>query len=195
MWSRPSFSAVALLALLAATTWPMPAAAQVRRCVGTGGQVIYTDKRCEEIGAVERLVRTPGAVNALPPYRGGCSRRLGDLVNDMTVAIDARDVNRLAMLYDFAGMSTRQGYAVMTRLDGIAKRPLFDILPIYSRPQPVLDADGNVIDANADGYYPQANARRAPVGLRVEQTFTNGITPITTRFGLRKRLGCWWVTL
>jgi hypothetical protein len=158
------------------------------------GELIYTDKRCSDIGAIERVPHVPGSV-AAAPYRGGCSRRLTDLVHQLTLAIDGRDVNRLATIYDFAGMSTRQGYAVMARLDGIAGRTLVDVMPIYGGSSAVLDETGRVIDPNTDGYYPQAARRRAPVGLRVEQTFRNGITMSRTDFGLRKRLGCWWITL
>lgn len=183
-----------LFALFALGLWPSQAGAQVRRCAGPTGELIYTDRNCTDIGATDRLARTPGAGYATP-YRGGCSRRLNDLVYGITSAIDARDVNRLATLYDWAGMSTRQGYAVMTRLDGIVRRPLLDIMPVYARPPPVVAEDGTVLDANADGYFPQTTVKRAPIGLRLEQTFSNGNTPSRTVFGLRKRLGCWWVSL
>lgn len=35
--------------------------------------------------------------------------------------------------------------------------------------------------------------RRAPVGLRLEQTQGNGITPSRTVFGLTRHFGCWWI--
>lgn len=183
-----------LCLLLLLQAWPAPGTAQVRRCAGADGQLIYTDKQCSQIGATERVPHASG--NALPPYRGGCSRRLAELVYGLSGAIDARDVNRLAALYDFTGMSTRQGYAVMTRLDGIVGRGLVDIAPIYATAAaPVLAEDGSVLDANADGYYPQPEPRRrAPVGLRIEQVFADGVTLRRTAFGLRKRLGCWWLT-
>lgn len=184
-----------LLVLLAMACWSTPAHAQVRRCAGTTGEVIYTDQKCADIGATDRLLHASGSGYVPSAYRGGCSRRLNALVSDLTNAIETRDVNRLALLYDWAGMSTRQGYAVMARLDGIAKRPLVDILPIYPRPPPILSADGTVADANADGYFPQTAVRRPPVGLRLEQTFSNGVTPARTVLGLRKRLGCWWISL
>lgn len=183
-----------LLSLLVLHAWAAPAQAQVRRCAGAGGQLIYTDKQCSEIGATDRLPPASGR-GVAAPYRGGCSRRLNELVHGLSEAVGARDVNRLATLYDFAGMSTRQGYAVMTRLDGVVGRALVDIVPIYSRPAPVLAEDGSVLDPNLDGYYPQTTAaRRAPVGLRLEQVFADGITLSRTEFGLRRRLGCWWVT-
>jgi hypothetical protein len=184
-----------LLALIACTLRAAPVQAQVRRCVSPTGELIYTDRQCNEIGATERALGAPIAGSASSAYRGGCARRLSDLVYGVTGAIEARDVNRLALFYDWAGMSTRQGYAVMAQLDGIVHRPLVDVLPVYSPSPPILAADGSVADANADGYFPQTAVRRAPVGLRLEQTFSNGVTPSRTVLGLRKRLGCWWVHL
>lgn len=186
----------ACLRLLLLTTLlllPLASPAQVRRCAGVNGEAIYTDRTCAEIGATDRLLRSGG--HAPSAYRGGCSRRLSELVYGVSGAIEARDVNRLALYYDWAGMSTRQGYAVMARLDGIAKRPLIDVLPVYARPPPILSDDGSVFDGNADGFYPQTTVRRTPVALRLEQTFGNGVTPARTVLGLRKRLGCWWVSL
>jgi hypothetical protein len=195
MPNRPLQSVLLLLLAVAAIASPSHGGAQVRRCAGPGGEAIYTDRNCADIGAVDRLVRTPGAGYAAPAYRGGCSRRLTDLVYGLSGAIDAKDVNRLALYYDWAGMSTRQGYAVMTRLDGIVKRPLVDVLPVYPRPPPILAEDGSVLDDNADGYFPQTTVRRAPIGLRVEQTFGSSATPSRTVFSLSKRLGCWFLRL
>lgn len=59
--------------------------------------------------------------------------------------------------------------------------------------------------ADADAAAPTATAetaaaavaatprRRAPVGLRLEQTLGNGITPSRTVFGLTRHFGCWWI--
>jgi hypothetical protein len=173
-----------LLALTAAWSWPFPAAAQVRRCAGPDGTSIYTDRKCADIGAIDRLPRATGA-GAARLYRTGCSRNLQDLVFEITTAIDSRDVNRLAGVYHWVGMSSRTGYSVMRRLDAIAKRPLVDIIPIAPASTEGVDGD----------YYPQAVVRRAPTGLRLEQTLANGSTPSRTVLGLRRHLGCWWVSL
>ena len=157
------------------------------------GETIYTDRTCAEIGATDRLVRSSGQAPAA--YRGGCSRRLSELVYGLSSAIEAKDTNRAALYFDWAGMSTRQGYAAMTRLDSLVQRSLVDVLPVYSRPPPIVAEDGTVIDANADGYFPQTTVRRAPVALRVEQTFGSNATPSRSVFGLSKRLGCWFLRL
>lgn len=149
------------------------------------GVSVYTDRRCEDIGAIERLPRDRIAAGFSRPYRGGCARTLQDLVFEMTSAIDSKDVNRLASVVHWVGVSTRNGYSLMGRLDAIVKRPLVDIASVT--PRAPGDPDGD--------YYPQTTVRRTPVALRVEQTLGNGVTPSRTVFGLQRHVGCWWIRL
>lgn len=142
-----------LLALaLALALSAAPAQSQIRRCVGADGTHLYTDRACADLDASERLPR-PGDAGAFDrPIRRDCSRRLQDLVFELTAAIDARDVNRLAGVYHWPGTSSRGGYAIMSRLDAIANRPLVDITPVHPSPpappplapppQPVQPASG-----------------------------------------------------
>ena len=117
-------------------------------------------------------------------YRRRCARNLLDLVYELTAALDSHDVNRVAGLYHWVGMSSSGAVSVMDRLDMIAQRPLVDIVPVYPA------------SAQGEGdYYPRATVRRAPIGLRLEQTLSNGSTPSRTMLGLRRYLGCWWVHL
>ena len=181
--SRIRFPRALLVLPLVGACWPV--SGQIRSCTSASGGVIYTDRECADLGATDRLARAPGLATAPPPYRGGCAERLRELVSGVTVAIDSREVNRLALYYDWAGVSTRNGYALMEQLDGIVRRPLYAINPIYPRQQIVLDSA-----------VPQTTARREPpIALRLEQTFTSGTTPVRTVFGLRKRQGCWWLKL
>ncbi len=164
----------------------LPAAAQVRRCTGPDGTTIFTDRQCQDLGAVERVPHAAASdVAQTHLYRNVCSRNLQDLVYALTAAIDSRDVNQFAGVYDWAGMSTRTGYAIMDRLQAIVQRPLVDVTPIYRASDIPPDGD----------YYPQTTVRHVPVGLRLEQTLANGSTPSQTVFGLRSYLGCWWVNL
>ncbi len=170
--------------LLAAWLWPPPAAAQVRRCTVPDGGTVYTDRRCADLGGVERQQPPgPAGTGGHNLYRGGCARNLQDLVYELTTAIDSGDSNRLASLYHWTGMSSRQGYAVMARLDGVVKRPLVDIAA-------VMPASSNGLDGDL---YPQTTVRRAPVALRIEQTLANGSTPSRSVFGLHQHFGCWWI--
>lgn len=171
--------AAALLPIfLLATPLPRVASAEVHRCEMPSGGTAYTDRRCDELGAVERV---PSAAEPQSRfYRSTCSRTLRDLAYELSAAIEAHDVNRLAGVYHWAGMSTSQGYATMRRLQAIVDRPLVDLQPMYPRS---LDAD----------MYPQQASSRPPIGLRLAQVSKNGSTPVDTVLGLRKNLDCWWV--
>ena len=168
----------------------------VQRCTTMSGETVYTDKRCEDVGAMDRLpsTTTTAATGAL--YRGGCSRTLSDLVMQVSSAIQSNDVNRLAGVYHWAGTSDAGALRILDRLDVVAQRPLVDIVPVRPAPAPVLDTEGQVVDANQDGYYPQTTTQRQrPTGLRVVQTLKNSATPADTTFGLRRAYNCFWITL
>jgi len=195
--SRISLFAVAAIAV--ALLWPLRGDAQIRRCTRPDGEVVFTDRACTDVGGADR----PAAAVHSPVYGGkayarGCSRGLRDLIFEVSAAIDSRDVNRLAGVYNWTGMSSRNGYAVLGRLDAIANRPLVDVSAVLPAPQLSVDADGGMtvsgaVDAQA---YPGATVvRKSPVALRVEQTLANGSTPSRTTFGLRRHMGCWWIVL
>jgi hypothetical protein len=161
-----------------------------------GGETIYTDKHCEDVGAMDRLPRAaPAGTGGSSLYRGGCSRTLSDLVYQITAAIDNKDVNRLASIYQWTGVSNATANGILNRLEAIVQRPLVDIVPIRPRPPPIVDDNGIVVDENSDGYYPQTTIRQRPVGLRLEQTLANGSTPSQTVFGLRRSYNCFWISL
>jgi hypothetical protein len=170
-----------LLLLLLLCCAAFPAGAVVRRCIAADGTLVFTDRRCADVGAVERAQSdTAPAATGQPGYRSACPRTLRDLVDELQMAIDTRDVNRLAAIYQWAGLSNASAYRVMDRLDAIASRPLADIGPVYG-------GDAQSATEPVHG--------RAPVALRLEQTLANGSTPSHTVLGLRRALGCWWITL
>lgn len=212
---------------------PPPIQAQsqsaLNRCAGPGGGTVYTDRRCDEIGAAERIPRDTPRAGAMAAGRGGCARNLQDLVYQVSSAIENHDVNRLGGVYHWVGMDTDQGYRVLERLQAIVDRPLVDIVPLHAsraaRPPgvdgvgsdgpsgttpvapprddtgvagrlPVSVPDGAPLPRTPvdPDLYPQTSVRRIPVGLRLEQTLTNGRTPARTVLGLRRHLECWWIT-
>jgi len=174
---------------------PLSAAAQgVQRCMTASGETVYTDKRCEDVGAIDRLPSADASVRAGAVYRAGCSRTLSDLVTQINGAIGAGDVNRLASIYLWGGVSNQAANRILDRLEKVVERPLVDIVPVRPSPPPILDAEGRIIDDNRDHYYPDTQPRR-PVALRLEQTQRNGSTPYSTTFGLRRSYGCFWITL
>lgn len=172
-------------------------AQKVQRCTTLSGETVYTDKRCEDIGAMDRLPQiTPGSSSGSGGiYRAGCSRTLSDLVYQITSAVENKDVNRLASVYQWTGVSNVAANSILDKLQTVVDRPLVDIVPVRPQPPPIVDADGVVIDDNSDGYYPQTAAPQRPIGLRLEQTLKNGSTPSRTVFGLHRSYNCFWISL
>lgn len=223
------------------TGMPPPIQAQVQRCETADGRTVFTDRACADVGAVDRLPRNADDAR-LSLHRRGCSRTLQDLTFELTMAIDARDTNRLAALYHWPGMGHRAGYAIMDRLDAIAQRPLVDARPVFPDDAPVVaaaptidGAQGAPTAAQADPARPPSSTelmhgrtpwrpstlalarsgtaptaddapaplpqpvappprRRVPHALQVDQTLAGGSTPSRTVFGLRRHLGCWWLS-
>lgn len=181
-----------VLATVGSTT-SRTAQAQINRCTTPDGGTIYTDRRCSDVGAVERAPRD--AASAPHAYRGGCARNLHDLIHEMTVAIDSRDVNRLAGVYHWTGMSNGAGYSTMNRLDRIVQQPLVDIVALRpATPVVVTERPGISAEVTA-GEGTRTVAGRRPVALRIEQTAGGGSAPMRTIFGLRRHMDCWWVRL
>ncbi|UHQ19786.1 hypothetical protein LVB87_01035 [Lysobacter sp. KIS68-7] len=185
--------AVALLALACGG----PASAQVRKCVMPDGKPLYTDQKCEALGATA-FPSPPASARAAAAgnvntglYRAGCSRTLQDLAFEIRTAIESQDPNRLSGVYDWAGMSDAAANAVMDRLDAITHRPLLDLSPISDS----TAEETTVVPPGGSDDVPRTTARRPPVGLRLEQTQGNGITPSRTTLGLRRKYGCWWISL
>lgn len=131
---RPNLQlqAACLLALVALPSLLPARAQQVQRCMGADGRAVYTDRRCDDIGAVDRLPPA-GAAEGPRLFRGGCPRVLSQLVGEIGAAIQGRDVNRLAGIYDWTGVSDASASRVLDRLEAIVERPLVDIAPVYAQ--------------------------------------------------------------
>lgn len=129
------------------------------------------------------------AAVAAPP--DACIASLREFAFELSSAVEAGDVNRLAALYRWRGTPTRAGYDTMARLQAIVARPLLQVTPVY--PQVADIPPGAALLAEPD---PTGLLRRGPpAGLRLDQTLDDGTTPAPTTFWLRRDLGCWWVTL
>ena len=191
-----SRSAILVLLLLACALGAKHLQAQVRRCTTTDGTLVYTDRKCEDIGGRERPASPAAAgVGIAPAARGGCARSVQDLVYSLSSAIQSGDANRIAGVYDWAGMSTSNGYRLMARLEAIAKRPLVDVQPMYAGGTNEYGYDVVEFDEETGEVIDKPARKPRLVGLRVEQTLGSSATPSRTVFGLRQHLGCWWVRL
>ena len=74
-------------------------------------------------------------------------------------------------------MGSSNANRVMDQLQRIAARPLVDVREAHADDEGGGSGAGPIL------------------GLRVEQVLSDGYTPSRTVFGLRRRLGCWWVHL
>ena len=188
--------ALLLLLSIACLLAPGAVLAQVKRCTATDGTLIYTDRKCDDIGATERLGAMPSVGGAVAGrYRNVCARTVQDLVYSFSNALQSGDANQVAGVYDWAGMGTSNAYRVMTRLEAIAKRPLIDVQPMYSGDTNAYGDDIVTFDETTGEVITRTPRKPRLIGLRVEQTLANGSTPSRTNFGLRQRMGCWWVRL
>lgn len=113
-----------------------------------------------------------------------CSRDPIELMFELSAAVEAGDVNRIAAVYDWNGMGSAASREVMDRLEALAGRTLVDVSPVYPPDEPGLDLPA----------WPVPLVDRPPVALRIEQTLPGGATPVSTTFAIRKRMGCWWVS-
>lgn len=129
--TRPQTRALVAAAALGLAAWLLPptATAQVSRCVDRNGNSVFTDRPCEALDSASRVPRG-GATRRGSAYRGACARSLPVLIRDLSAAIESRDVNRLGMLYLWAGVSDAQAVLAYNRLQSIVERPLLDIVPL-----------------------------------------------------------------
>lgn len=182
--SRPLLASAGALfsipAALVAAFALQPAAAQadIRRCQTPDGNVLYTDRTCEALGAVEQHP-TPQPPTSRPTWT--CAHTVRELTLEVTAAIDSRNPDALVRLYDWHGQSTREGYRIAERLADISERPLIGVAPLL----PVQDPFG----------YRGEFTGAAPLGLQVQQSSEDGDRVLSTTFGLARREGCWRLRL
>lgn len=206
--------AVVIGGLSSASTPPVQAQeTRLNRCESPAGGTIYTDRPCDSLGAISRVVRGVPAPAGSGPYRSGCARTLPALTAAITAAIDAHDVNGLASVYHWVGQNAQSGDRILQQLQGIADRPLVDIVVLRAAPRaPEADIGTDTTPTpstapatpatppaapptGTDDLLPTTPRRAPAVGLRLEQTLKNSSTPSRTVFGLRRHLECWWIVL
>lgn len=187
--ASPALRRIALLAIVLAGYGmaPRTADAAIHRCLAPGGGMVYTDRRCEDMGATPAPAASTSPVRRAPP-RTGCARNVSELVLRISNAISQQDTNQLAEVYHWAGMSGSHSGILLHRLDGVAHRPLAGIFQVMPRVTPA--SDETMADAS---YYARRPVRQRPVALRIEQSSADGITPSHTVFGLYRHFGCWWI--
>lgn len=182
----------------------------LQHCIGPDGVTIFTDQRCSDLQAVEQVqpAKPPEQPGVLVSVRS-CARSQDDFLSGVRLALESRDVNRLADFYHWTGMDTASGYRLMDRLGTFSERALVDVQLVSGVDREASDwqrsaPDPEVIDPfDATGAEPLAPAPAPAPGprptrpaelLRVDQMGSNEDLGIqATYFHLRSNAGCWWM--
>ncbi|HBD19977.1 MAG TPA: hypothetical protein DC063_07765 [Arenimonas sp.] len=182
----PRFALLLLLVSLLAPTAPASAQA-VYRCVDAQGRSVFSDQPCASQQAHPREAPKPPVASAQGFASGtgttapGCARTPQALLDGVRGALEARDVNRLATHYHWAGTGARAGRFLMDELEAIAARPLASAELAWEAPPA--------------GASPGAEPA-PPSRLRIEQSGASGAAgAVRTEFLLRRHAGCWWIEL
>lgn len=188
-------SLLAAVLPLALASTPALSAAQVNRCTAPDGTPVYTDRDCRTMGAIEQL--PPGRVDGPAAARAvgrDCARSVGALVDRLTAALHAGDVNRLAALYHWPDTSSRAGHRLMDRLDHIARQPLLEIVPLREAgttpPSPAIPASFTGVPRQA----PPPALQGPPVALRLHHGSAHAGSTSTV-FSIHRHMDCWWIHL
>ena len=178
------------------------ASGSLRRCISADGSTIFTDRRCQDLQALES---SPDGGS----YRPGsmvrvrsCAHTRDDLLFGVRSALEAHDVNRFADYYHWTGMSSAEGYRVLERLEHFSERPLMDVqltsgqrseqygLDDYFQNPGMLDDDPALLDQPP----PPPRPRPPPRLLRVDQMRSDkDYSAQVTYFRLLTNAGCWWL--
>lgn len=183
----------------------------LRQCVGPDGVPIFTDRRCEDLGATPQQAPAVAGAHTVPGLVRvrTCARNQDDLLAGVRAALENHDANRLADYYHWTGMGTSEGYRLMERLTSFSARPVVDVQLVHSArpdadpyadpwfgaappPSPFEEVDPEVAQA---GEAP-APPRRRPHALLLRVDQMRGETDAAstiTYFRLLTNAGCWWM--
>lgn len=175
--------------LLLLTASAAEAAEGIHRCVARDGSSIYTDRPCDTFGAIDRKPEAPPVARTEAPTsvsaRSDCVRRTDTLLFELRRGIESENINQLAGLYHWPGISGRGARGILDRLQRVASRPLASVELVFPEITPVRD------DPDA---FPPGTPSEDPVGVRVEQSMPGEIAPsFSENLRLVRHAGCWWV--
>jgi hypothetical protein len=184
----------------------------MRQCVGPDGTPIFTDRRCDTMGAID-YVAPPAAYGSAPVQQlrvRTCARNQDDLLAGVRAALESHDANRFADYYHWTGMGSTEGYRLMDRLDAFVARPVVDVQLVRAAPPPEDDRWGlSVPPLEAEPFFrpedeltdeagppppPRSPRRRLASMLRVDQMRSDqDVASTITYFHLLTNAGCWWM--
>ena len=163
---------------MAATVQPQPQS--IHRCIGRDGEPVFTAKPCAD----ESLVMAPAlAGSAAPagPSMHVCPQSPQALRDRVALALQERDVNKLAGLMLWNGDTQHDAVDVLRRLAALVRQPV-DGLALAP-----ASAD---VPASASVTAPARMASVAGGPLQLSITAEDGSSTV---FALSDSGGCWWL--
>lgn len=186
-----------LIAALALAPGLSVAGTQVFRCESADGVPTYSDQSCASLGAVEVLPALSvdggsGAVTATPVRRaaGGSmaamcpARSAADLPGAVGRAFATGDVNDLASLYHWPGLSTGDARRMFGKFQSLLAQPLRHV-GFSQQGGPLAVADSTQA--------PAAHAQAAIVGSELWLELGPAQAPTTVQFDVIENAGCVWL--
>ena len=177
-----------LLLMIMVYARPAYAGNGLNRCIGSDGTSIFTDQKCEDIGAVQRADPAPVAGNLGNGFSrlraNACARKPEDLLHGIESAINAGDVNQIAAFYHWPGVSSLASGGIFQRLQRLVEHSVLSIDLLYAQ-APHDQYDSELVIGNSP--------RRAYAVQIVQSRSERDSTPIRSALALRRNIGCWWV--
>jgi hypothetical protein len=200
-----------LLVLMLSLPSLAPATEAIRRCQAGDGTMVYTDQPCATLdarpiappepmesskakaetaaasrAAATRFMNRAGAMSLGGISRDDCIRRTDTLLFELRAAIESRNVNRLAGIYDWAGKDADAAGAILERLASLAERPQAAVEFRYR--DPAVYSGPAAIPA-------VATRPERPIGVRIAQQAPGEHVPsFEADLRLVRNADCWWVS-
>lgn len=178
-----------LFLLMCVVNAPAANAQTISRCQDKDGNIIYTDKSCEDVDAVPQNLPKPAGNIGYSVVRT-CARTQEDLLWDLRGALETGDINRASGLFLWNGSDTAQTNRRLDQLNKISYQSLISVDLLYPESedyQVQFDDDGNIIETQPPG-------PPVPYGIKVEFYRNKKQTEIgSIRFGIQKHMECYWV--
>lgn len=171
-----------MTALLATPVWLFSsllgtASADVHRCLGAHGEIVYSGQACASLGADVAPSYTHNQM-----WITGCAANADELLDRVAAAFDSGDVNLLGGLFLWRGFGTRNAYQHMRRLGEMLEHPLADVDLITTRPW-----------NDNPGYYRNLRELK-PSSLAIWLADKTAVAPVEHRFAVVERDGCTWLS-
>jgi len=157
--------------------------AEINRCVALDGVLVFTDQSCESLGIAERgdAPMPRRRVGAASKLSFGCAARSPEGLRVAVIdAMDRRDFNALAGLYNFDGRSRQTAAGVVRQLERMARQPAMEVELVAIETESLFDV--LVVDT---GVLPT---------LRVVQKSQGSEGSLSIEsFSLARSAGCLWL--